>query len=219
MFSQILKELIAAGLQGETLVAAVERIEQAQPKAIDATAERRRAKDRERYRLKHHPPFPPKPPKPPISTETTEEALTSLLSYSISNTKKEESKKERARKCQLPADWKPKPSHYDLAEKHKQPDSFVDQKADDLRDWALGKGIMRSDWDRTFNGFLKPKEGHFNGHGGPRPLQDDSKSISRAATKLAEAARRGEFGFGPIPSLLPRKDDDPVLLLPKGRGT
>lgn len=55
-----------------------------------------------------------------------------------------------------------------------------------------------------------------NGHRGPRPLQDDSKSISRAADKLAEAARRGEFSFGPRPSLLPSADESSVRLLPKG---
>jgi hypothetical protein len=143
------------------------------------------------------------------------EALSSLTSSSKSITKTVESKKERARKCHLPADWKPKPSHYDLAEKYKQPYSFVDKKADDLRDWAIGKGTIRADWDRVFNGFLKPKDGQFNGHGGPRPLQDDSKSISRAAGRLAEAARSGKFSFGPVPSLLPGKDDDPVRLLPK----
>lgn len=55
-----------------------------------------------------------------------------------------------------------------------------------------------------------------NGHRGPRPFQDDSKSASRAAGRLAEAARRGEFSFAPRPSLLPRKSEDDVFLLPKG---
>jgi hypothetical protein len=230
LISQILKELIAAGLQGEALIAAIERIEQAQPEPIDAAADRRRAKDRERKRLQRGTPAPSSPRKsaeirglhgiPRKSAETRKEALSSLLSALSSNTKqtesKEVSKKERARKTQLPADWKPKPSHYDMAEKYKQPYSFVDQKADDLRDWAIGKGIIRADWDRTFNGFLKPKEGRFNGHGGPRPLQDDSKSISRAAERLGEAAKRGEFTFGPRPTLLPQENADPIRLLPKG---
>jgi hypothetical protein len=55
-----------------------------------------------------------------------------------------------------------------------------------------------------------------NGYRGPRPLQDDSKSISAAAGRLAEAAERGEFAFGPRPSLLPEPNENPVFLLSKG---
>ncbi len=44
----ILKELVAAGLQGESLVAAFERIEAAALKPTDEAAERRRAWDRQR---------------------------------------------------------------------------------------------------------------------------------------------------------------------------
>jgi len=207
VIAEILKELIAAGLQGESLIAAVERIEQAQPKAIDATAERRRAKDRERYHLRK----PQKTPTPPKSTET---ALSSTSSVETI-VSKVESKKERARKSLLPATWLPKPSHYELAKKYGKSPEYVDLKAEELRDWAVGKGVMRADWDRTLNTFIRPKEGQSNGHGGSRPLQDDSKSISRAAGRLAEAAQRGEFTFGPRPSLLPQPDTSAVLVLPK----
>ncbi len=44
----ILKELVAAGLQGEQLVAAFERIEAATPKTIDEAAQKRREWDRQR---------------------------------------------------------------------------------------------------------------------------------------------------------------------------
>lgn len=59
-------------------------------------------------------------------------------------------------------------------------------------------------------------EGIGNGYRGPRPLQDDSKSISAAAGRLAEAAERGEYTFGPRPSLLPDPNEAPVFLLSKG---
>jgi len=59
-------------------------------------------------------------------------------------------------------------------------------------------------------------QGVSNGHRGPRALQDDEKSISRAALRLAEKAERGEFTFGPRPSLLPEDDARPVQLLSKG---
>ena len=202
--------MAAAGASVDVILAAVEAELVAEGERVQAS-KKQNADRQKRWRDRHNVTSQPVT----LDNVMSQESLTSLLSSSESITKKEESKKERARKCQLPADWKPKPSHYDLAEKHKQPDSFVDQKADDLRDWALGKGIMRSDWDRTFNGFLKPKEGAFNGHGGPRPLQDDSKSISRAAGRLAERAERGEQIWGPVPSLLPKNDPDPLRLLPK----
>ena len=154
MIAAILKELIAAGLQGESLVAAVERIEQAQPKAIDATAERRRAKDRERYILR-------RPPKSAETTETTEMkkvSLSSSTSLENSTSKQQESKKERARKSLLSEDWKPKPSHYAKAAKIGMPADLMLMKADDMRNWAKSKAIMRADWDATFHGFLRPRE-------------------------------------------------------------
>ena len=183
MIAQILRELIAAGLQGESLVAAVERIEQAQPKALDATAERRRAKDRERYYLRRGPPNTPTPPK---STETTvieEVSLSSsLLSYEKSTSNKEVSKKERAKKNQLPDSWQPKPAHY-----LKAPASFVNRKAEDMRNWARSKAIVRADWDATFHGFLRPKE-TLNGQ--------HRKNLVEECNDLADEAREYERQAG-----------------------
>lgn len=59
-------------------------------------------------------------------------------------------------------------------------------------------------------------EGITNGFRGSRSLQDDSKSVGRAAGRLAEAARRGELTFGPRPSLLPDESEDDRRLLSKG---
>ena len=77
----VIAELIAAGLSGDALVAAVARIEAAQAPVIDVQAERRRAADRERKRLrksaesaevenkKEIPPTPPKEKTTSISNE------------------------------------------------------------------------------------------------------------------------------------------------------
>jgi hypothetical protein len=54
-----------------------------------------------------------------------------------------------------------------------------------------------------------------NGYRGPRPLQDDRLSLSKAADRLIEKAERGEFAFGPRPSLLPETGENVVQLLPK----
>ena len=59
---------------------------------------------------------------------------------------------------------------------------------------------------------LKPHNGGTNGiH------RDDDRSASRAAGRLAAKAERGEFTFGPRPSLLPETGGNDARLLPAGR--
>lgn len=82
-----------------------------------------------------------------------------------------------------------------------------------------GQRGTKTNWPATWRNRVRAisgKSGARNGFGGPRPLQDDEKSSSRAAGRLADAARRGEFSFGPRPSLLPGPDENAVQLLPKG---
>jgi hypothetical protein len=203
-----LRAMAKAGATVDVILAAVE----AELVAEGVRVQARRVKDAERQRRNRHAESRPVT----RSHNDMEVSLASLLPSSISTPKKEERKKERARKTHLPEDWLPKPRHYEKAKKFNHPDGFVDRKADSMRSWAASKAIMRANWDATFDGFIEPKEGQSNGLGGSRPLQDDSKSISRAGRELAEKARRGEFSFGPRPSILPAKSDDDVFLLPKG---
>lgn len=217
-----LRAMAKAGASVDVILAAIE----AELVAEGARVQARRAKDAERQRRSRHADSKTVTPchaeSHPVTRSHSDMELSLTSSSFLTSTKeaskKEESKKERASKRQLPSDWVPKPAHYAKAKKLNHPDGYVDQKAEDLRDWARSKAIMRADWDATFNGFLKNRE-TTNGFGGPRPLQDDSKSISRAGRELTEKARRGEFTFGPRPSILPRTGDDDVLLLSKGRGT
>lgn len=58
--------------------------------------------------------------------------------------------------------------------------------------------------------------GEKNGHRGSRALQDDSLSCSKAADRLIEATKRGEFTIAPRPSLLPAESPNHLRLLPKG---
>lgn len=74
------------------------------------------------------------------------------------------------------------------------------------------KGI--ADFIATQNSTLP--QGTPNGFGGSRSLQDDSRSAGAAAGRLAAAAERGELTFAPLPSLLPRENENDVRLLPKG---
>lgn len=211
-----LRAMVAAGASAEIILAAVEAellAEGARVQASKAKAAERQQRWRDKRNVSQH---------LVTSRDVTAPSRAPLSSFlpSLSETqiKKEESKKERAadhRKSALPSDWKPSEAHYAKAAKRNLPRSFVDDQADAMRDWAASKGVMRHSWDATFNGFLRPKESR-NGFGGPRPLQDDSKSISAAAGRLAEAAERGEYSFGPRPQLLPEPNETPVFLLSKG---
>lgn len=149
---------------------------------------------------------------------TSQVSLSSSTSSLLPTSKIEESKKERAvrsRKSALPDDWKPNEAHYAKAAKFGMPADLMLIKADDMRNWAKSKAIIRADWDATFHGFLRPKEGQSNGFGGSRPLQDDSKSVSKAADRLIEATEQGRFTVAPRPSLLPAESQSNLRLLPK----
>jgi hypothetical protein len=145
----------------------------------------------------------------------------SLLAESQQHSEEVRKKKERAPKkiaMLLPDDWQPSPMHGAKAKELKLPAGCLEGKAEDMRIWAQSNGVRKVNWDATFHGFLRraaSELGGSNGHRGPRPLQDDSKSISRAAGRLAERAERGEQIWGPRPSLLPADDANPVLLLSK----
>ena len=83
--------------------------------------------------------------------------------------------------------------------------------AEDMRLWAGANAnrqvARKADWSLTFKGWMRreAKRGYGNGQGRPSALQDDSESISRAAERLAQAAERGEFSFGPQPTDVLRK--------------
>jgi len=90
--------------------------------------------------------------------------------------------------------------------------------ADENSDRPIGR---KRNWSRAFEGWLRREaerarsNGANYGQGRPRAFQDDSRSVSRAAARLAEAASRGEFSFGPVPTGRPSESETDFLLLPK----
>jgi hypothetical protein len=56
-----------------------------------------------------------------------------------------------------------------------------------------------------------------DGQRGSRSLQDDSRSVTGAIDKLQAGVKSGVVSFPPRPSLLPRKSEDDLRLLPPGR--
>lgn len=180
-----LRAMATAGASVEVILAAVEAEIIAEGARVQAR------KDRDAERQRRHRDAKAVTPSQVVSHgvtrrhSDTEVSLTSsslLTSLENSTSKKEVSKKERARKCFLPDDWLPKPSHYAKASQ-----AHVDRKADDLRNWAKSKAIMRADWDATFHGFLRPTEGS-NGTGRQQNLGDVARELADEARVLERQA-------------------------------
>lgn len=152
--------MVAAGAPVEAILAAVEADQKAEGERVQA----RREKDAARKRRQRHADAPSVTRTP----RDTQVSLTSLLPSENTEQKQEVIKKVRARsaaKTAIPDEWKPNAAHYAKAQAQNQSARFVDQKADDMRNWAKSKAITRADWDATFHGFLKPGERT----NGPRP--------------------------------------------------
>lgn len=244
--TDIVARLLAEGASHETIVFAARTVEIASRETStlastglsggsradpDGAAERRREWDR-KYRRKRR-----AEKKHASITASTRQSTgqvdapiissSSLLSC-LKGTSEEESKEtsvvERARRKKkpsipLPDDWAPSESHYAAGKALGMSREKVDGIAVDLRLWAQSKDERRPGWDATFHGFLRrdAKHGGRNGFGGPRPLQDDSRSVSRAIDRRLEQS--GQLSFPPRPRLLPEEREDDRRLLPAGRGT
>ena len=178
--------------------------------SVDETAERRRAKDRDRKRLSaenlRNSMETPQNSNPPLT----------LSSFPSTNTEVEKrGKKVRARKpisAPLPTDWQPKPAHFEAASKRQISQAAVLEKAEDMRLWAKSKGEFKADWDATFHGFLRRDAPRFttaNG-GAPRPgsKEDTRERTVNALRRLnpfadADDNRSGEGDGPPLPRQLP----------------
>lgn len=136
---------IAASVVAESFAAGAMSCRQSADCRVDETTEKRRAYDRERQRkirrqLKESADNPPTPPT---------EAYTLTIDNNIN------SKSVRARKHRIPPTWQPSAKHYEAAERLGIPRSSVDDKAEDMRNWAGANGTLKADWDLTFHGFLR----------------------------------------------------------------
>ena len=233
--TDLIGELLSAGIPVETILLAgrsLERkiMETKSSRSVDETAERRRAWDRERKakaRLA----------STGNSTGNPGNALSISSSLSKDSTNKDKVERKKVRKIEaetllpgippdkrrkghaLPADWKPNYGHFSLAKSLGMSDSLVTDLATRMRAWADAEDhravARKSNWDQAFSGWMRREaanKGAPNGRGGPRPLQDDSRSASRAAARLLEQG----FELAPIPSLLPEPRSNDVRLLPKG---
>lgn len=180
----ILRAMVAAGAPVEAILAAIEADQRAEIARVQA----RRIADRDRQRRHRHSDTDGQDVTPRDGSDTDAALSSSLSSSKSSEIQKEKGrKKERSpRKTMLPDDWMPKPSHYAKAMR-----SVVDQKADDMRNWAKSKGVMRVDWDATFHGFLRPRESNGGVNGHRKPQSDVMDAFDRLDDRAAGAAERG----------------------------
>ena len=183
----VLRAMVAAGATVDTILAAIEADQLAEGSRVQA----RRARGAERQRRYRVTRSDARNAESRLSrvTSVTEPALSYSSSFLNSEKKeKEESKKDRLpRKTLLPDDWEPKAGHFAKAESLNLGADFVAEKADDLRNWAHSKAVMRADWDATLYGFLKPKEAK-NGHQPAETLGQRCERLARKARQLEEAA-------------------------------
>ncbi len=173
-----------------------------QTKPADEQAERRRAADRERQRVRRH---------PQTSADSPQTVTNALTLSSLTNLKDKKEKKVRAAKAPLSADWAPSDSHFEAAAKLGISRKAVEWKAEDLRLWALSSGELKSNWEATFHGFLRRDADKLRKFG----AENGKPTVVEAMRNHIE----GGIGFGPKPSLFPSgASGGAVRVLPEGGG-
>jgi hypothetical protein len=193
MIAAVLRELMAAGLQGDALIAAIERVEMSAMSSghpADKRVEKLRAYDRERKRKTRGNPAessgnPADTPETPLISSS----LTSLSTNEGSEESKEENKRHPKRRSSghpLPDSWQPHEKHFAAGEALGLGRAAVDGLADEMRHWAKSNEhrpvAKKSDWDSAFYGWIKrvkPITGH-------RPLTPNEQQKARSDDALAK---------------------------------
>lgn len=154
--ADMVERMISTGIPPDMIVLAVRTAEQFARDSMptDATAERRRAYDRERKAKKRNSTGPAAEPAL---------TLTSLLSDSNSQEGIQESKKEvvtRARRkvgITIPENWQPNEKHEKEAVGLGRDRAWMLDCATDMRLWAGSKAPVpvKISWDLTFSGWMR----------------------------------------------------------------
>jgi hypothetical protein len=166
---------------------------------VDESAERRRAKDRERKRdVRRH------------SAESADIPQNSKPALTLTSSQQEvsvekEGKKVSARKIPLPQTWQPSEVHFEAAAKLNVSREAVLNKAEDMRIWAGSNGALKKDWHLTFHGFLRrdaPKLAAQNGkQNGPTAPNGLATALGKLRENIGQPGG-SEAGRGPPPRLL-----------------
>lgn len=178
----MVERMLADGVPHAAIILAVQTAEmmasmsnKSADSPVDESADKRRAYDRERQRLKRErlrmsADNPPDSADCPVVT----------TSFLREDSKKEEKKDSRG--SRLSADWKPNSDHYALGSRLGFETSQVDSYALDMRLWAEANAhrpiARKLDWDKTFAGWLRrlkpgiaPVIAAVNGHARAPPTE------------------------------------------------
>jgi len=148
----------------------------------------------------------------------TPETETETETY-LEDHKKIKGKKGKSRKAKtipMPEGWCPPPRATPLANSLKVDIQETEAR---FRDYLASTGKQYADYDAAFCNFIRnaPK---FNGLGkhvstGPRQLQDDKLSVSKAIDGMQEQVRAGTIEFAPRPRLVSVESEGNRRLLSK----
>ena len=97
------------------------------------------------------------------------------------NKETKESKKEKTGKMLLPDDWHPSNSHYDLAASKGLSREEVLEAGCEMRDWSLGNGERRNNWDSVFSNWIRRNANKFRGN---KHHENPERSVIAAADRL-----------------------------------
>lgn len=185
------KHLMAAGVTGDALIAAIADMEANMPTPVDAVAEKRRAYDRERKRNERMSGGNPvdsadKAETTPFPAPPNENNLTPPTHTPVYKT-------PRARR--LPVDWIPAPLPSQLLDQVSAwKAGLLESELAKFRDWAASapdKTGMKKDWDAAWRNWLRRKneEGPKNGNAG------QSDGMGRTERAAIQALR--DLGHAP----------------------
>jgi len=188
MITEMLKNCIPM----EMIIFAVRSMERASTRqAVDETAEKRRAWDREyRKKKREHPPDQPDVhPKTPDVGDLALTSLSEVKKHSEVVIKKE--RKERG--CKLPPDWKPNQHHYDEGEKLGMNRDAVDARAGAMRTWCDANAnrsiTTKANWDAAFTGTWLKDSKNGQGFSNNRPHQTSGSPPTRDTAIIAGMGR------------------------------
>lgn len=192
--ARVLRELLDAGMTGETLVATFDRTMSAINASEGARVALHRAAAAQRQR------------KSRASRGVSHETVTS-----VTVTDKEKPIKTKASSVTVgtvcPADWQPKDIHQAIANQLGFSKVWMFEQAERMRSWSVANAnraiARKSNWDQAFNNWMKDKGSyrHDNGHGSAPNGNGHASSVGHAAKQIADAAERGEFAIKPRPVL------------------
>jgi hypothetical protein len=146
----------------------------------DEAAERRRAKDRDRKASLRG--------SPRKSAESAENENDRLSTISSSELPSKNPPKGGQKGSPLPADWTPTEAHLTNAAAKGFSRTFVADQAEAMREWAEANQnrpvAWKSNWDRTFDGWLRRAMTPPNGSLGSRGPPGASREIGRVTVAI-----------------------------------